>query len=75
MNSTPSRQLTNPPCDAEHRRRGLALRYVGDDAIYNDHPGTSLESPQMKSQLPDLGLQDREPFRGDLSSQVWPQSN
>jgi hypothetical protein len=31
MTSTPSRQLTNPPCDAEHRRRGLALRYVGDE--------------------------------------------
>jgi len=60
---------------AEHRRRGLALRYVGDDAVYDDHPGTFLESPQMKAELPDLGLRDGEPFRGELFPQVWPRLN
>jgi ectoine hydroxylase-related dioxygenase (phytanoyl-CoA dioxygenase family) len=57
---------------AELRRRGLALRYVGDDAVYDDRPGTFLESPPMQAELPDLGLKDGDPFRGDLFPQVWP---
>jgi ectoine hydroxylase-related dioxygenase (phytanoyl-CoA dioxygenase family) len=60
---------------AEHRRRGLALRYVGDDAVYDERPGTFLESPQMRAELPDLALHDGDPFRGDLFPQVWPRSN
>jgi ectoine hydroxylase-related dioxygenase (phytanoyl-CoA dioxygenase family) len=54
------------------RRRGLALRYVGDDAVYDDRPGTFLESAQMKAHLPELGLEDGEPFRGDLFPKIWP---
>jgi ectoine hydroxylase-related dioxygenase (phytanoyl-CoA dioxygenase family) len=59
----------------ELRRRGLALRYVGDAAVYDDRPGTFLESPQMQAELPDLGLKDGDPFRGDLFPQVWPRSD
>jgi len=59
---------------SETRRRGLLLRYVGDDAVYDARPGTSLESPQMRSALPDLALQDGDPFRGDLFPQAWPRS-
>ncbi len=54
------------------RRRGLALRYVGGDAVYDDRPGTFLDSPQMKAHLPALGLRDGEAFRGDLFPKVWP---
>ena len=60
---------------AEHRRRGLALRYVGDDAVYDDRPGTFLESPQMRAELPDLRLKDGDSFRGDLFPRVWPRSD
>ncbi|MBW2396166.1 MAG: phytanoyl-CoA dioxygenase family protein [Deltaproteobacteria bacterium] len=54
------------------RRRGLALRYVGDDAVFDDRPGTFLESPHMKAYLPDLGLRDGDAFRGELFPRVWP---
>ena len=57
------------------RRRGLALRYVGDDAVYDDRPGTFLESAQMKAHLPKLGLSDGAPFRGELFPKVWPRGN
>ncbi len=54
------------------RRRGLALRYVGDDAVYDDRPGTFLKSPHMAGKLPELGLEDGEPLRGELFPRVWP---
>jgi len=57
------------------RRRGLALRYVGDDAVYDDRPGTFLESAQMQKHLPDLALRDGDRFRGELFPQVWPKPN
>jgi ectoine hydroxylase-related dioxygenase (phytanoyl-CoA dioxygenase family) len=57
------------------RRRGLALRYVGDDSVYDDRPGTFLESAQMKTHLPELGLADGQRFRGDLFPQVWPRES
>ncbi len=73
MTAAHPRQLTNPPSETE--LAGLALRYVGDDALYDDHPGTFLESPQMKAEIPDLGLRGGEPFRGELFPQVWPGLN
>lgn len=54
------------------RRRGLALRYVGDDATYDDRPGTFLKSPHMQGKLPGLGLKDGDPLRGALFPRVWP---
>jgi len=57
------------------RRRGLALRYVGDDSVYDERPGTFLESGQMKTHLPELGLDDGQCFRGDLFPRVWPRES
>ena len=56
------------------RRRGLALRFLGDDAVYDDRPGTFLKNPQMMALLPDLNLRDGDPVRGELFPQVWPRS-
>jgi hypothetical protein len=64
------RERTAPLSDVEleelARDGAIALR----GAL--DRPGTFLESPQMRAGLPDLGLKDGDPFRGDLYPQVWP---
>ena len=57
---------------SQTRRRGLALRYVGDDAVYDDRPGTFMKSPHMEGKLPDPDLRDGDPFRGGLFPKVWP---
>ena len=57
---------------AAARRRGLALRYVGDDAVYDDRPGTFLKTPLMLSELPAIALRDGDPLRGELFPQVGP---
>lgn len=57
---------------AETRRRALSLRYVGDDAVYDDRPGTFLKNPELRGLLPEIGLSDGDPLRGELFPQVWP---
>lgn len=54
------------------RRRGLALRYVGDDAVFDARAGTFLDNPTLKAILPEIDLEDGEPFSGDLFPKVWP---
>ncbi len=54
------------------RRRGLALRYVGDDAVFDDRPGTFIDNPRLKASLPMISLKDGEPLCGDLFPKVWP---
>lgn len=58
--------------DAEGRRRGLALRYVGDDCVWDTRPGTFMENPRLRDSLPTLDLQDGEPLEHSLFPIVWP---
>ncbi len=56
------------------RRRGLALRYLGDDAVYDDRPGTFLENPKVRALLPDFDVKDGERPEGDVFPKVWPRN-
>lgn len=57
---------------AQVRRRSLALRYLGDDAVYDGRPGTFMENPRVRAALPDLALADGDPIDGPLFPRVWP---
>lgn len=54
------------------RRRGLALRYLGDDATFDSRPGTFLENKKVMDTVPAINLKDGERFSGELFPRVWP---
>lgn len=56
------------------RRRGLALRYLGDDAQYDDRPGTFVENQKVMALLPGFDMKDGERFRGPHFPQAWPRA-
>jgi ectoine hydroxylase-related dioxygenase (phytanoyl-CoA dioxygenase family) len=60
---------------ADRRRRGLALRYIGDDAVFDARPGTFLESPRIRDSIPPLALRDGDAIRGALFPEVWPRAH
>lgn len=58
-----------------HRRRALALRYLGDDAWFDDRPGTFLENPKVAGLLPEpirYGAGER--LAGANFPKVWPRA-
>ncbi len=57
-----------PPNPNKRRRRAISFRWLGDDAVYVDRPGTP--SPPY----PDMGLEQKpgEPPRSDWFPIVWP---
>lgn len=57
---------------ATGRRRGLALRYLGDDAVYDDRPGTFIHNPKVRELLPPVELQDGDAMEHEIFPQVWP---
>jgi ectoine hydroxylase-related dioxygenase (phytanoyl-CoA dioxygenase family) len=57
---------------ANHRRRALSLRYVGEEARWHDNPASFLSSPEFVSIRPLITLRDGEPLSGELFPQVWP---
>ncbi len=57
---------------SELRRRALALRYTGDDALFDSRPGTFTQMPKIKALLPELDLKDGQPMGGPVFPQVWP---
>ena len=57
---------------ATGRRRGLALRYLGGDACYDDRPGTFLENPRVRALLPGFAFRDGDRLDGPLFPRVWP---
>jgi ectoine hydroxylase-related dioxygenase (phytanoyl-CoA dioxygenase family) len=57
---------------ATERRRGLALRYVGDDAVWDARPGTFIENAKLKALLPPITLADGDTLGGELFPRVWP---
>jgi len=56
---------------ASGRRRGLALRYIGEDVTWDDRPGTFVKNPNLVETLPDIRLANGEPVHGDLFPVVW----
>ncbi|PCI51779.1 MAG: phytanoyl-CoA dioxygenase [Alphaproteobacteria bacterium] len=54
------------------RRRGLALRYLGDDVTFDSRPGTFLENKKVMDTVPDINFKDGDVFSGDLFPRVWP---
>ncbi len=54
------------------RRRGLALRYLGDDVTFDDRPGTFLENKKVMETIPEINLKDGDAFSGELFPRVWP---
>ncbi len=54
------------------RRRGLALRYLGDDAVWDARPGTFVENPKVKELLPPFSFSDGDRIEGDTFPRVWP---
>jgi len=57
---------------ATGRRRGLALRYIGEDVTWDDRPGTFVKNPNLAKTLPEINLADGESIHGDLFPVVWP---
>lgn len=53
------------------RRRGLALRYIGEEVTWDDREGTFVKNPHLTKSLPDINLADGEHLHGDLFPVVW----
>jgi ectoine hydroxylase-related dioxygenase (phytanoyl-CoA dioxygenase family) len=58
---------------ATARRRGLALRYLGEDVTWDDRPGTFIKNPNLAKNLPEINLADGESIHGELFPVVRPQ--
>ena len=54
------------------RRRGLALRYIGEDVTWDDRPGTFITNKNVKNILPPLHLKKGDPLTGDVFPLIWP---
>jgi ectoine hydroxylase-related dioxygenase (phytanoyl-CoA dioxygenase family) len=54
------------------RRRGLALRYLGDDVVFDGRPGTFIDNPKIQSIIPEITLRDGDPISGKLFPKIWP---
>ena len=57
---------------SEGRRRGLALRYTGDNARYDARPGTFVNFPSMKPIKDQIVLADGDRMGGPVFPKVWP---
>ncbi len=57
----------------DRRRRALALRYLGDDAVYDARPGTFLENARLTALLPEpFSYPDGAKLGGANFPIVWP---
>ena len=56
---------------ATGRRRGLALRYIGEDVTWDDRPGTFITNPSLAKTLPPMNLTDGESLHGELFPIIW----
>jgi len=54
------------------RRRGLALRYLGDDAEFDGRPGTFVENKKVMTLLPGFDMKDGDKFAEPHFPRVWP---
>ncbi len=56
---------------SDTRRRGLALRYIGDDVTWDDRPGTFITNEKVKSILPLLNFKNGQSLNSDLFPKLW----
>jgi ectoine hydroxylase-related dioxygenase (phytanoyl-CoA dioxygenase family) len=57
------------------RRRAVAVRYLGDDARYDNRPGTFVEKDSIRDGLFEpIRYSDGDPFGGKNFPAVWPRS-
>ena len=56
---------------SKYRRRGLALRYIGEDVTWDDREGTFMENNKIKKMLPTIILKDGEELTSDLFPIIW----
>lgn len=56
---------------ASQRRRGLALRYVGEDVTWDDRPGTFVKNPNLAKTLPPITLADGQALEHELFPLLW----
>ena len=56
---------------SDTRRRGLALRYIGDDVTWDDRPGTFITNENVKSILPLLNFKNGQSLNSDLFPKLW----
>jgi ectoine hydroxylase-related dioxygenase (phytanoyl-CoA dioxygenase family) len=57
------------------RRRALALRYLGDDAVFDARPGTFMENPNVRALFASedlLRFEDGAPMINEAFPAVWP---
>ena len=54
-----------------NRRRGLALRYVGEDVTWDSREGTFMENDKIKKLLPPIDLKDGQKLASDLFPVIW----
>lgn len=54
------------------RRRAIALRFTGDDVVYDPRPGTFLETPGLRERLPPVGLAPGDALSGPLFPRLRP---
>jgi hypothetical protein len=47
-------------------QRGRALRYIGEDVIWDDRPGTFITNPNLAKPLPPIDLTDGESLHGEF---------
>ena len=56
---------------SDTRRRGLALRYIGDDVTWDNRPGTFISNKNVKSILPLLNFKNGQSLNSDLFPKLW----
>ena len=56
---------------SDTRRRGLALRYIGDDVTWDDRPGTFMTNKNVKSILPSLNFKNGQSLNSELFPRLW----
>ena len=53
------------------RRRGLALRYIGDDVTWDDRPGTFITNEKFKKILPSLNFKKGDSLNSKIFPEIW----
>ena len=56
---------------SQKRRRGLALRYVGEDVIWDYKEGNFMKNEKIQNLLPKIPLKDGEVIECDLFPNIW----
>ncbi len=53
------------------RRRGLALRYIGEDVTWDDRPGTFINNENLRKILPPLSFKKGDSLNSKIFPKIW----